>query len=119
MRCMRQGELNTGLPMNDAISLRQLSMVQINIQADSLHRAILAHHLDVPVIAFRCAVKLAHVRVDVCNGAMCVCIAHMVSNLAADLQHTLQVAHCCWQLTLQVSDLSAMSCVTLIRHAKV
>lgn len=63
--------------------------------------ALCVHALDVSIIVLGCCVKVAHLCVDVCNGAVGVCIPHKVIHLLADLQHPQQVLNGCLVLTLQ------------------
>lgn len=69
---------------------------------DKLHcTALCVHALNVSVIVLGCCVKVAHLCVDVCNGAIGVRIPHKVVHLLADLQHPQQVLNGCLVLTLQ------------------
>ena len=57
----------------------------------ALYRPVCIHGLNVSIIVLCSLFKLTHISVDVCDGAVCICIANVIPHPLGDLQHTLQV----------------------------
>ena len=63
--------------------------------------AFCVHALNVFIVELGCSIEVAHFCVDVCDGAVGICVSDKVVHLLADLQHPQQVLNGCLVLPLQ------------------